>query len=97
MNRFKFSLLLPAICILALAGCAGAPASPGQTAGQPAPDTQVAKNDASQPDQDEQCNTDLETGSHVHKHTVCTTQQDCEIMEQSMSALRSHGSGSISH
>jgi len=40
-----------------------------------------------------QCDTDMETGSHVHKHTVCTTQQGRDIMEQSLGTLRSHGAG----
>jgi len=97
MNSFKFTLLLPAVCALALAGCAGAPSNQAAAQAAPATDAQVAKNDSSQPDQDVQCDTDLETGSHLHKHTVCTTQQERDAMEQSLSTLRSHGGGPSSH
>ena len=96
MNIFKYALSLPVICVLALAGgCADTP--PSQTVTQPAPvaTPQVAKADQDQ--DDVQCDTEVALGSHVQKHTVCTSQQDRDAMERDLGNLRSHGSGSTSH
>lgn len=94
MNTFKH-LLWPAVFALALlGGCAGTPENGSAgAAAKPASD-QMAKNEQ---DQDVTCDTEMETGSHVHKHTVCMSQQDRDAQEQAMSALRSHGNGSLSH
>jgi hypothetical protein len=95
MSIFKH-LLLAACALALLGGCASNPdtssASPAATQDPPA--DQVAKN---QQGQDVECDTEMETGSHVHRHTVCMSQQDRDAQDQAMSALRSHGSGSVSH
>jgi hypothetical protein len=89
------NLLLPAACALALlGGCAANPGADSTSAAQNPAAGQVAKNEQGQ---DVDCDTEMETGSHVHKHTVCMSQQDRDAQEQAMGALRSHGSGMGGH
>lgn len=98
MGIFKH-LLLPVCALSLLAGCAGNPGASSAVARQnqaPAAADEVAtsKDDGSQ---EVTCDTEMETGSHVHKHTVCMSQQDRDAQERAMSTLGAHGGGPASH
>jgi hypothetical protein len=87
-------LLLSAASVALLAACAGNPGAAPAAQAAPVADGQMVKNANGE---DMECDTEMETGSHVHRHTICMTQADRDAQERDLAALRSHGTGTGGH
>jgi len=95
MSIARYISLFLTICAMAFLGsCA---VTPNQPTPQPAKVDQVVSADENSKSPDIECDTELETGSHLRRQEVCVSEQDRDSTERALSAMRSHSNGVSSH